>query len=307
MRRSLSLMTCLLLAAALAQQAGEERIIRIDSEGASVSGNLRFGPHEYTHPEPEGIVATVSNLTILSSQATLDVPADEQGQVLLSEAEGRRLAKFQGGVRVLRGRLEATGPTLRYSEATGLGLLAGGAEIRIEPADESDDPVQIMTEEVEFDVDNDTSVSRGEVRLVSGNQRADADRLLFEEGRSLACLSTEEGQVTLTRTDANGDELTITADEACVLTEEEKLYARGNVTVVDGSITSTGEQVFFDDERALAEIIGSPARSVDQANGVELTSDRILQDIEYDYVEAIDSSVPSDFSAEEFQPTASTP
>jgi lipopolysaccharide export system protein LptA len=307
MRKVVMVLIGLTLVGGLAQDSSEGRIIRIESEGASISGNLRYGPHEYSHPEPDGLVATVSNLTILASQATLRVPAEEQGEVLLAQAAGRRQASFEGGVRVLRGRLAATGPALAYSEATGLGVLTGGAEIDIAPADENDDPVAIATDEVEFDVDTDRSISRGNVRLVSGNQRAEADELLYEEERSLGCLTSAGGQVTLTRTDPDGSELVITADETCVLTEDEKLYARGNVTVVDGSITSTGDEVFFDDEQSLAEIIGAPARSVDEANGVVLTSDRILQDIEFDYVEAIDASVPSEFDRQQFAPTAAAP
>jgi lipopolysaccharide export system protein LptA len=302
-RRVLTALAGLVLVAAFAQESGEGRIIRIESEGASISGNFRYGPHEYTHPDPEGLVATVSNLTILSSQATLRVPPEEQGEVQLAQAEGRREASFEGGVRVLRGRLVATGPTLDYSEATGLGLLHGGAEIDIAPAEEDDDPVAITTDEVEFDVDTDRSVSHGDVRLVSGNQRAQADELLYEEERSLGCLTGDGRQVTLTRTDADGDELVITADETCVLTEDEKLYARGNVTVVDGSITSRGDEVFFDDEQSIAEIIGSPARSVDESTGSELQSDRIRQDIEFDFFEAIDATVPSEFDPAAFAPT----
>lgn len=307
MRNVVILLAGLLLLTALGQESSEARIIRIDSQGANISGNLRYGPHEYTHPEPDGIVATVSNLTILSGKAVLRVPPEEQGEVLLSAAEGRRQALFEGGVRVNRGELDATGPTLAYSEATGLGVLQGGARIDITPEEEGEEPVSISAGEVEFDVDTDRSVSRGDVELVSGNQRASSQELLYEEERDLACLSSEDGQVTLTRTDEDGDELVITADEACVLTEDEMLYARGNVTVVDGSITSTGDEVFFDDERSLAEIMGSPAHSVDEANGVELSSDRILQDIEFDYVEAIDATSPSDFDAELFEPTSAEP
>ncbi|HEX7005408.1 MAG TPA: hypothetical protein VF168_14585 [Trueperaceae bacterium] len=304
MRKLLSLLACLTLLTALAQEVSEERIIRIDSQGADIGGDFRYGPHEYTHPEPDGIVATVSNLTILSGHAILRVPPEEQGDVTLSQAAGRRQAIFDGGVQVQRGDLSATGPQLSYSEATGLGTLAGGAEIEITPEEEGEDPVFITAQEVEFDVDTDRSISRGDVELVSGNQRASSGELLYEEERGLACLYSESGQVTLTRTDENGEELVITADETCVLTEDEKLYARGNVTVVDGSITSTGEQVFFDDEQSIAEIIGSPAHSVDEANGVELTSDRIRQDIEFDFFEAIDATVPSDFDPQAFEPTA---
>ena len=304
MRRVLILLASLALLSALAQESSEVRIIRIDSDGADIGGDFRFGPHEYTHPEPDGIVATVSNLTILSGHAILRVPPEEQGEVLLTEAAGRRQAIFDGGVQVLRGDLEATGPELAYSEATGLGTLQGGAQIEVTPEEEGEDPVNITANEVEFDVDTDRSTSRGEVELVSGNQRATSDELLYEEERGLACLYSEAGQVTLTRTDAEGEELIITADETCVLTEDEKLYARGNVTVVDGSITSTGDEVFFDDEQSIAEIIGSPAHSVDEANGVELSSDRIRQDIEFDFFEAIDATVSSEFDPELFQPTS---
>lgn len=315
MRTLLTLFICIPLLFAVAQDSqsaqqepdsqGDERIIRIESEGAVLAGNLRYGPHEYSHSEPEGIVATVSNLTIFSSEARLQVPPEEQGETLLAQAEGRREAYFEGGVRVTRGRLEATGPRLGYSEATGLGLLEGGADIRVEPAEEGDDPVAITAAEVEFDVDTDRSISRGDVELESGNQRAQSDELLFEEERSLGCLYADSGQITLTRLDADGDELLITADEACVLTDDERLHARGNVTVIDGSITSTGEEVFFDDARSLAEIIGSPARSVDEDSGSSLESDRILHDIEFDYFEAIDATVPSDFDPADFEPTAS--
>ena len=40
----------------------EKRIIRIDFSGGTEEGDFRFGPLNYTHPEAEGIVSTVSNL-----------------------------------------------------------------------------------------------------------------------------------------------------------------------------------------------------------------------------------------------------
>ena len=54
-----ALLAALLLAAALAQgdapaPVPERRLITIDSSGGTQSGNLRFGPIVYEHPEPEG-------------------------------------------------------------------------------------------------------------------------------------------------------------------------------------------------------------------------------------------------------------
>jgi len=274
-----------------------KRIITIDSSGGRQrSVNLRFGPIIFDHPEPEGIVSTVSNLTIYAHHAELQAPEG----VLIAQAQGQREASFSDGVRVERGRLEARGPELVYSESTGLGLLSGGANIEISPREEGEDPVLITTEMVEFNVDTDQSISRGNVELVNGNQMAVAEELLFEENRNLGLLSSQEAQPVITRTDEDGSLLTITADEIRVLTDQKRLYASGNVTVVDGSITSTGNEVFFDDAESIAEVIGSPAVSVDDANGVRLESPRIKQDIAFDFVEAIDASVPSEFAVTDF-------
>lgn len=311
MRRLLILLPLLALVVVMAQEqeaapadgGGENRIIRIEMTGGSTSGNIRYGPIQYQHPDPEGVSATVSNLTIFAQQAILRVP-EALGEIFLSDAQGQREALFEGGVRVERGRLEASGPTLDYSEATGLGVLTGGADIEIAPSDEADEPTRIVTDEVEFDVDTDRSVSRGNVELTNGNQTASADTLTFAEDQDLGLLLCEGRQCTITRTDDNGDQLVIDADEIRVLTEQERLYARGSVTVVDADITSTGNEVFFDDTLSLAEVIGTadePARSVDAANGVTITADRIRQDIEFDFVEQIVAGEPSQFDLAPFQ------
>ena len=273
----------------------ENRVITIDSSGGTQSGNLRYGPIEYQHPDPLGITATVADLTIRAPRARLEAPPD----TLLSRAKGTRTATFLGDVAVSRGRLAATGPGLVYDEATGLGLLDGGVDIEIEPEEADDDPTQITAESAEFDVDTDRSVSRGSVVLVDGPQRAEADELTYAEDRDLGRLVCSE-LCTVVREDEDGEPLVITADEIRVLTGAERLWARGDVTVVDGDITSTGTEVFYDDEEAVAEVLGSPARSVDAANGVELTSDRIQQFVDLDYVEAIDASLPREESVDAF-------
>ncbi len=300
--RLLAAAICALVAGTLVlAQEGEgaanpERIITIDGSGGTQSGNLRFGPILYQHPDEFGISATVSTLTILGSHVELSGPPG----VSIARG-GERTASFENGVRVIRGRLEATGPSLEYSEATGLGVLSGPASISIAPDEEGEQPVLIDADQVAFDVDTDRSTSSGNVHLVNGNQTADAEEMIFEEGRNLGVLTSAGGQAVITRRDADGSLMTITADEIRVLTDDERLYARGNVTVVDGSITSTGDVVFFDDATAIAEVIGSPARADDSESGATLVTDRIMQDIEFDFFEAIDASVPSDFDAAEFE------
>jgi len=205
--------------------------------------------------------------------------------------------------------MTAAGPALTYSEATGLGVLEGPAEITVAPDEDGGDPVQISAQMVEFDVDTDRSTSSGSVQLVNGNQMALADQLIYEEERTLGVFTSADSQARMTRQDADGTEMVITADEIRVLTDEKLLYARGNVTVVDGPITSTGAVVFFDDNTGVAEIVGSasePAQAVDADSGATLSTDRIKQDIEFDFFEAIDASVPSEFDPAAFDLTGET-
>ncbi len=282
-------------------QTNQKRVITIDDSGGTQSGNLRYGPIVYQHPDPFGIKATVSTLTIYGHHAELKGP---EGVSIFKG--GQRTATFDQGVKVERGRLTATGPTLVYSEATGLGTLSGGVHITVAPDKEGGDPVTITADQVQFEVDTDRSTSTGNVELVNGNQAAQAGTLIYEEQRGLGQLTTDGGQATITRTDASGKKLVITADRIRVLTDQKELYATGDVTVVDGSITSKGATVFFDDAQEIAEILGAsgaPATAVDSKNGSSLRADRIKQDVKYDYFEAMDASAPSLFDAKAFDMT----
>lgn len=276
----------------------EARIITIDGSGGTQRGNLRSGPIIYEHPDPQGITATVSTLTILGQYAELTAP---EGTSI--SRGGERTATFQNGVEVNRGRLTATGPGLTYSEATGLGVMDEGVEVIVESEEEGEEPVFITATQISFDVDTDRSTSTGDVQLDNGNQSATADTLVFEEEANLGVLTSEGSQVQITRTSEDGEQMVITADEIRVLTEANMLYAVGNVTVVDGPITSRGAVVFFDDEQGIAEVIGSegqPAEAVDSESGASLVTDRIKQDIEFDFFEAIDASVASEFDPAAF-------
>ncbi|MFO8151506.1 MAG: hypothetical protein R6T93_14595 [Trueperaceae bacterium] len=287
---------------AVAQDDAEppaRRLITIDSSGGTQSGNLRFGPIVYQHPEPDGVVATVSNLTIRGPRAELTAPEGE----LIAQAQGRRDAVFDGGVVVTRGRLTAVGATLRYAEATGLGVLAGAqgarVEVRIAPAKEGEPEVVIDAERVTFDVDTDTSVSEGDVRLLNGDQAARSERLEYEEDANLGVLSGSD-RPEVVRTADDGGELRIVADEIRVLTDISALYAVGDVRVEDGDITSEGDEVFYDDEEEVAEVLGDPAIAVDESAGVRLETARVRQDVRFRFVEAMDASLPTPYTVEQF-------
>ncbi len=276
-----------------------ERIITITYDGGTRSSpDLRYGPYVYEHPEPDGIAATVSNLEIFAQRGELSAPEE----VLIAEAEGEREASFSGGVRVERGRLTATGAALNYSEASGRGVMPAKTAIVVQPAEEGNNVTNIATDRVSFNVDTDTSVSRGNVNLTSGNQSAEAEELTFEEGRDLAVLTDQTSQAVARRQNSDGTTLTITADEIRVLTGTDVLLATGNVSIVDGDITTTGDTVYYDDEAARAEVIGNPAVSVDEAFGSTIRAGRIEQRTDTDVVRQLSDPNPS-FDAGQFRLT----
>ncbi|MEM7735698.1 MAG: OstA family protein [Deinococcota bacterium] len=280
-----------------------ERIITITYDGGNrASPDLRFGPYSYTHPEDEGLIATVSNLTIYGSQANLSAPDG----VMIADAEGQREANFEEGVRVVRGRLDAGGRTLEYSEATGLGTLAPDINILVEPSPTSNnqDDVTITADSVTFDVDTDVSTSRGDVLLINGSQQAEAQELIYEEARDLAKLSSSDDQRVRAVRQSEDGELVIVADELRSLTGNDSLLAIGNVVIVDGPIRSMGDVVYFDDATDRAEILGNPATSEELADDgeilFEISGARIEQRIDLDVVNLLDDTVPAEFNEEDF-------
>ena len=299
-KRWFFLLTALLLGLTLAQDS-QKRIITISYDGGTRSAeNLRYGPYFYSHPDPKGIKAEVSNLFIEGQEAEFRAPED----TLMADAQGQREADFYGGVEVNRDRLNATGLRLAYSEATGLGVMTAEDQVAIfiEPEEDDEEAAEIFADDVTFDVDTDMSVSRGNVRLLNGNTQAQADEITYEELRDLAKLNSENTQVTARRVNEDG-ELTITADVLRVFTDTDRLYASGNVTLIDGDITTTGDEVFFDDEISRAEIFGSPAVSIDERYGVRLEGQRLEQRTDIDVVQVLDNSVPSEWRSEDFMLT----
>lgn len=246
----------------LAQTAtgSEKRILNI--QGAP-TGNIRTGPLTF---RGSPVQATVSTLQIQSSQAVMAAPA---GMAII-EAKGKRTADFTGAVKVVRGRLSAGGDKLAYSEASGQGILTGTPSATFVPADKTDgDPVNIKAGQMSLDVDTNVSTSTGSVQLVSGNQTGRADKLVFDEDKELAQFT---GNPSLTRAArGNQKELVISGKEIRALTKNKTLYVSGGVKLVQGTQTTTGDAVFYDDKKNVAYVVGN-AKSVDSKSKVTLSA-----------------------------------
>ncbi|MHA0042878.1 LptA/OstA family protein [Deinococcus sp. PEB2-63] len=256
MKKTTSLLALLALTApVLAQTDAGKRLITI--EGAP-RGDVRNGPLTFTG---NPVKARVSTLNIEASQAVLAAP---RGTALI-EAKGKRTADFTGNVKVVRGRLTATGNALAYSEATGQGVLNGSASATFTPDKTDGDTVTIKAAQMSLDVDNDRSTSTGGVTLSNGTQSGKADKLVFDEQRELALLT---GSPSLTRAaKANQKELIITGQEVRALTKTKTLYVRGGVKLVQGTTTTTGDAVYYDDRKNVAYVVGN-AVSVDSKSKV---------------------------------------
>ncbi|MDL2343073.1 LptA/OstA family protein [Deinococcus sp. MIMF12] len=256
MNKRTALILALAVTPVLAQTAADKRLINI--QGAP-RGDLRNGPLTFTGSP---VKATVSSLQIQAKQATLAAPAGTP----LTNAKGKRTASFSDDITVSRGRLTARGDKLAYSEVSGQGVMSGNARATFVPDDKSSgDTVEIRAGQMSLDVDNNVSTSTGNVTLKNGIQSGKADKLVFDEDRELAQLT---GNPTLTRAaKGNQKELTMTGQEVRARTAEKTLYVRGGVRLVQGTLTTTGNAVYYDDKKNVAYVVGN-AVSVDSKTKV---------------------------------------
>ncbi len=270
-----------LLSLLVLAQSKEQRIITIEAPGGTRSGNLRHGPWVYEAGRPGGVIGRVKDLEISATRATLEAP---QGKTM-QEAEGERVASFEGGVTVKRDRMTATGPRLVYRESNGRGVLEGNARMRQEAREKGGDPVEVSAPRMTFDVDTNVSTSEGGVSLKNGRQEGRSDTVYYEEERGLAVFTDAKEVVLIRRREGKGD-LVIRAREVRSLTEEKRLLATGGVTLVDGDITTTGASLLYNDNTGEATILAGrvgnqsvPARSVNTKERATLSGNALLHNV----------------------------
>lgn len=254
-------LTFLAFGSAVAQAPTQNTNRRVMVQGAPIGDPVK-GPLVF---KGNPVRASVSTLQIQATQATLTPP---NGLTLVA-AKGRLKADFSGEIKVTRGRLTAQGATLAYNEATGQGILSGQPSAQFAAENKKDDPIFIKANQMSLDVDNNISVSTGNVQLVSGIQKVTAEKVVFDEDKELAQLT---GSPVLTRSArGNQKELTISGKDVRVLTREKVLYVTGGIKLVQGTQTTTGDAVYYDDNKNVAYVIGN-AVSIDSKTGIKQTA-----------------------------------
>jgi lipopolysaccharide export system protein LptA len=249
-----------LVGLALAASSRPSTVISFASQ--SFTGNLRSGPYVFVGSLQKPVEAQVSTLHIAALKAALSAPAG----VPMPEAQGRRHALFTGHVVVTRSHLTALGPSLIYSERTGLGILAGPATMVYRPVGPKATPVHVEANQMSFDVTTSISVSSGNVRLQNGLESASSSRLLFDQHRQLAILSGKAVQLKRLPRVPGHATLTLRGTEERVLTGKKLVLVQGHVQLVDGQTTTTGTVLYYDDHTHTAIVEGSPAVSYNAAS-----------------------------------------
>lgn len=249
------------VASSVLAEGGNKRIFKIVGapKGDPINGPLRYSGSP--------LKSSISTLQITSKAAVVTAPKGKK----ISESTGKRNADFTGNVVVKRSRLTAKGSKLAYQEATGKGILTGKPNAVFSPEKDSDnkDPVHIKADQMSLDVDTDISVSTGNVQLKTGSQTGKAKQLVFDEETELAQLT---GNPSLTRAKTSKKkELIITGKEVRALTNDKTLYVKGNVKLVQGTQTTTGDAVYYDDNKNIAYIVGN-AKSVDSKSKVVVSA-----------------------------------
>ena len=253
------LLSALIGSTLAAAAAPANRVLKFETS-AQLQGDLRNGPYNYIGRAGAAVKATVGTVSIAAPQASMKAPAGTP----MANAQGKRSADFTGGVTVLRGRLTARGAALNYSEASGQGVLTGTPSAVFTPEKKGDDPVNIAAANMSLDVDTNMSTSTGNVKLVSGVQTGRADKVVFDEGKELGLLT---GNMSLSRAaTAKAKELNVVGTEARILTKGKLLYVLGKVRLTQGTTTTTGDAVYYDDARNVAYVVGN-AVSVDSKTG----------------------------------------
>lgn len=239
--------------------AATSRILRFDT-ATQFQGDLRNGPYNFVGKNGALIKATVGLVSLSAPAAVMKAPAGSS----MTAAEGRRSADFTGGVTVVRGRLTAKGSQLSYSEASGQGVLSGAPSAVFTPAKQGDNPVNISAGSMSLDVDTNLSTSTGSVKLVSGTQTGRADKVIFDETRELGVLTGGAG---LSRAaTAKQKELNVSGGEARILTRTKLLYLKGGVKLTQGTLSTSGDAVYYDDAKNVAYVVGH-AVSTDSKSG----------------------------------------
>ncbi len=237
--------------------AAGSRVIEISSD--KQSGSPRSSSIEFTG----NVKGSVQKLQIASDKATLS--ASDGAPV--AGSEGKRTAAFTNGVTVTRGRLTAKGPTLEYKETTGLGILTGPANIVQKPQKADGDDVNITASKATFDVDTNVSTSEGGVKLVNGNQTAQAGKVVYDEDSTLGCLTDQKTVTVIREPKKPGDNrLVITARDVRVNTDANTLIAFGGVRLEAGDNVTTGEGLYYEDAKDTAWVIGDVAKKIAAKN-----------------------------------------
>lgn len=259
-------------------------VLEIDTSGGSQTGNLRYGPVLVRHTDDDGVWASVGSIQVSASVVEVTGPEG----VALAAATSLRTATFRSNVVIRRTGLTVSGDEFTYVEATGEGVLVGGAEAWIPYAPDGESSMRVGAQVMVINLRELVSSSEGKVVVdVPDGIMITADKLVFYEERGLAVLSAEGGPVLLS---VVSDDIALAgkAAEIHVDTIGEVLRLRGSVGFQVGDLAVSGSEAFYSHPAQRVTITGEPANVTDLAGATVLASSAVVLDLLDGSVEALE-------------------
>jgi len=150
-------------------------------------------------PAPRRVETTVNEIVIRSSIVLREQPAGDQEQAVLEHFGGTLVFNPETfcpeeitpsdlpEVTISQGRTTLEGALFRYYNATGLGVMEG--PVSLKRVAQGDSPaLTASAERLEFNVDTDTTLLSGNIRVESEDRVSEAETLALDEAAGIAIL-----------------------------------------------------------------------------------------------------------------------
>lgn len=197
----------LFLSGATWAQAGPEKPPR----------DIQFWADQVDYDDAQNRIRMVGNVKFVTEGATLTAPYAE------FDTE-KKTGDFQGGVKIVGEKSTATGKEMKVWYAESRAVLKGKVRIISQSAGgaSKEEPTVVLSEELEYDWQDEEGVARGGVKMRQGNKRAFCDRAeIFQKQNQVLLL----GNVRVEQ----GDGDWLTCQRAVYNTENQTVRAEGRV------------------------------------------------------------------------------
>ncbi|GGJ21357.1 LptA/OstA family protein [Deinococcus roseus] len=179
----------------------KDKVIIMSKRGPDESGLAIFCDQDpitkgiFYDPSEEAVVATIDDNRIKAPLAVMDKKEGGDGHLEMSSGKANEdddgdcptlePQSTAGGLKITKGKTQLSGAKLVYDEKDGLANIDGPITFERE---QKDGKLTGTSEKLVVDVDKDTTVLKGNVKLTSGERTSSADEVEYSEKDNVAIL-----------------------------------------------------------------------------------------------------------------------